>query len=59
MKGYDELDPVEQTAARDRWSAEIERRLAHLDLRSEFEAAGAPFSELVKGRVVTWYPKGT
>ena len=37
-------------------TAEIEARLAKLDLRSEFEAEGLTYSELVGGVIVTHNP---
>jgi hypothetical protein len=54
---YDELDPKAQAERRQVWSDGIDRRIEGLDLRSELEASGVPYSSLDQnGNVVTHYP---
>lgn len=50
---YDDMTEPEQAAERERWTLEMKRRLAALDLRAEFVAQGASWVELDDdGRVV-------
>ena len=57
---YDELDPQAQAERRQVWSDGIDRRIEGLDLRSELEASGFPYSSLdLDGNIVTHYPRGT
>ena len=54
---YDELNPKAQAERRQVWSDGIDRRIEGLDLRSELEASGVPYSSLDQnGKVVTHYP---
>jgi hypothetical protein len=54
-RSYDSLDEHGQAAIRSIWRKQINGRLAALDLRSEFEAAGVVYSELdAEGGVVIW-----
>ncbi|HTU36627.1 MAG TPA: hypothetical protein VMF35_01345 [Acidimicrobiales bacterium] len=58
MADYDQLGSDEQALVRARWDEGMDRRIAELDLRSEYEAARTPYSELdAVGLVVTRHPR--
>lgn len=56
-RSYDDLTDREQAVVRAEWEVRIAERIATLDLVSEFEAAGRPYSYLnSEGEIVTWRP---
>ena len=45
-RSYDALSPPEQAVVRTRWNADVQQRLAGLDLAREFAAKGHRYAEL-------------
>lgn len=45
-RSYDDLDDRAQAVVRAEWQERVDRFLASLDLRAEFEAAGESYAEL-------------